>query len=35
MSGVVETTFLRGTKIYERGAFMNERTGTLLARGDG
>jgi len=35
MSGVVETTFLRGTKIYERGAFMNERTGALLARGDG
>jgi allantoinase len=34
MSGVVETTFLRGTKIYERGAFMNERTGALLARGD-
>ncbi|MGI9105141.1 MAG: allantoinase AllB [Pyrinomonadaceae bacterium] len=34
LDGVVETTFLRGEKIYERGAFMRERTGALVARGD-
>ncbi|HEY0101676.1 MAG TPA: allantoinase AllB [Pyrinomonadaceae bacterium] len=35
LSGVVETTYLRGVKIYERGEFMNETaTGVLLARQD-
>ncbi|MDQ1612379.1 MAG: allantoinase [Pyrinomonadaceae bacterium] len=33
LSGVVETTYLRGAKIYERGAFMDEAAGVLLARG--
>jgi allantoinase len=33
LSGVVEATYLRGVKIYERGEFMNEApTGLLLAR---
>ncbi len=30
LSGVVEATYLRGVKIYERGEFSNEATGTLL-----
>jgi allantoinase len=35
LSGVVEATFLRGVKIYERGDFQSEAAaGTLLARGD-
>ncbi|HEX9917639.1 MAG TPA: amidohydrolase family protein, partial [Pyrinomonadaceae bacterium] len=35
LSGVVESTFLRGVKIYERGEFKSEAaTGALLARGD-
>lgn len=35
LSGVVEATYLRGMKIYERGEFMNEAaTGVLLARGE-
>jgi allantoinase len=33
LSGVVEATYLRGAKIYERGAFLNEPAGALLARG--
>jgi allantoinase len=35
LSGVVEATYLRGMKIYERGEFMNEEAaGVLLARGE-
>ena len=35
LSGVVEATYLRGAKIYERGDFKSEAaTGVLLARGD-
>ena len=34
LSGVVEATYLRGVKIYERGEFLHEATGALLARGD-
>jgi allantoinase len=35
LSGVVEATYLRGARIYERGEFMSEAaTGALLARGD-
>ena len=33
LRGVVETTFLRGAKIYERGEFLNEPMGTMLLRG--
>ncbi|MDX6269671.1 MAG: allantoinase [Acidobacteriota bacterium] len=33
LSGVVEATYLRGAKIYDRGAFMDEAAGVLLARG--
>jgi allantoinase len=33
LSGVIEATYLRGAKIYERGAFMDEAAGVLLARG--
>jgi hypothetical protein len=29
---VVEATYLRGMKIYERGEFMNEAAGRLLSR---
>ncbi|MDT7807869.1 MAG: allantoinase [Acidobacteriota bacterium] len=32
LSGVVETTYLRGEKIYERGEFPSTPTGTLLLR---
>lgn len=32
LSGVVEATFLRGEKIYERGAFVNEPKGKFLLR---
>jgi allantoinase len=35
LRGVVETTFLRGMKIYERGDFMNGAAGALLAREGG
>ena len=35
LRGVVEATYLRGTKIYERGEFMNEAAGALLARRGG
>jgi allantoinase len=35
LRGVVETTYLRGMKIYERGEFMNEAAGALLARDGG
>jgi allantoinase len=35
LSGVVEATYLRGVKIYERGEFLQQAaTGKLLARGD-
>jgi allantoinase len=35
LSGVVEATYLRGVKIYERGEFKSEAaSGALLARGD-
>ncbi len=34
LRGVVETTYLRGVKIYERGEFLNEAAGALLLRGD-
>jgi allantoinase len=33
LNGVVEATYLRGVKIYERGEFMNEAMGALLAPG--
>jgi allantoinase len=33
LSGVVETTFLRGEKIYERGKIIGEPRGKLLLRG--
>ena len=33
LRGVVEMTFLRGVKIYERGEFLTEATGALLMRG--
>jgi allantoinase len=33
LRGVVEATYLRGMKIYERGEFMNEAAGALLAPG--
>jgi allantoinase len=32
LRGVVEATYLRGMKIYERGEFMNGAAGALLAR---
>jgi allantoinase len=32
LAGVVEATYLRGVKIYERGAFVAEPTGALLSR---
>jgi allantoinase len=32
LSGVVEATYLRGVKIYERGEFIEEAAGTLLSR---
>jgi allantoinase len=35
LSGVVEATFLRGDKIYERGKVLEERRGHLLLRGRG
>jgi allantoinase len=34
LSGVVEATFLRGQKIYDRGQFPAAPTGTLLKRGN-
>src|SRR5947209_1313096 len=34
LSGVVEATYLRGEKIYERGHFSERPTGRLLKRGD-
>lgn len=34
LSGVVEATYLRGEKIYERGRFAPEPRGRLLKRGD-
>jgi allantoinase len=34
LDGVVEATYLRGVKIYERGEFLHEPTGALLTRGD-
>lgn len=34
LRGVVETTYLRGEKIYERGEFLHEAAGALLVRGD-
>jgi allantoinase len=33
LRGVVETTFLRGVKIYERGRFLNEPMGAIVLRG--
>jgi allantoinase len=33
LSGVVEQTFLRGRKIYERGEFTNKSAGMILKRG--
>ena len=33
LSGVVETTFLRGEKIYDRGQFASSPAGRLLKRG--
>ncbi|MDQ3804585.1 MAG: amidohydrolase family protein, partial [Acidobacteriota bacterium] len=33
LSGVVEATYLRGERIYERGKFAEEPTGKLLKRG--
>ncbi|MGB7921814.1 MAG: allantoinase AllB [Pyrinomonadaceae bacterium] len=35
LRGVVETTYLRGMKIYERGEILNEAAGVLLARYSG
>jgi allantoinase len=35
LRGVVEATYLRGMKIYERGEFMNEAAGVLLSRDNG
>lgn len=35
LQGVVETTYLRGVKIYERGEFFHEPAGTLLLAGRG
>ncbi|HEV2915392.1 MAG TPA: allantoinase AllB [Pyrinomonadaceae bacterium] len=34
LRGVVETTYLRGEKIYDRGRFAPEPAGALLVRGD-
>ncbi len=34
LSGVVEATFLRGRKVYDRGEFSSEPQGALLKRGD-
>jgi allantoinase len=34
LSGVVETTYLRGEKVYDRGQFASEPRGALLVRGD-
>ncbi|HEV7860051.1 MAG TPA: allantoinase AllB [Pyrinomonadaceae bacterium] len=34
LSGVVEQTFLRGEKIYDRGHFVSGPTGRMLLRGD-
>ena len=33
LRGVVETTYLRGVKIYERGRFLTDAMGTMLLRG--
>jgi allantoinase len=33
LAGVVETTFLRGRKIFDRGAFPSQHTGQVLRRG--
>ena len=33
LSGVVETTFLRGRKVYDRGRFAAEPPGAILMRG--
>jgi allantoinase len=35
LKGVVETTFLRGEKVFDRGEFSNEPRGSMLMRGDG
>jgi allantoinase len=35
LNGVVEATFLRGQKIYDRGQFASKPTGALLERGRG
>jgi allantoinase len=34
LGGVVEETYLRGTKVYDRGRFQTEPAGALLKRGD-
>jgi allantoinase len=34
LRGAVETTFVRGVKVYERGEFVAENAGALLMRGD-
>jgi allantoinase len=34
LSGVVEATYLRGLKIYDRGQFASPPKGALLKRGD-
>lgn len=34
LCGVVEATYLRGEKVYERGQFLREPAGKLLERGD-
>jgi allantoinase len=35
LSGVVEQTFLRGQKIYDRGEFLSQPSGRILKRGEG
>ncbi|HEX8139426.1 MAG TPA: allantoinase AllB [Pyrinomonadaceae bacterium] len=34
LSGVVEETYVRGVRVYDRGRFMSPPAGTLLMRGD-
>ncbi|HYJ45822.1 MAG TPA: amidohydrolase family protein, partial [Pyrinomonadaceae bacterium] len=34
LSGVVEQTYLRGRKIYDRGQFAEEPSGVMLKRGE-
>jgi allantoinase len=34
LSGVIEATYLRGRKVFDRGVFTNQRTGKALQRGE-